>query len=74
MVVSIGHTLEKETSVGIYRSGLAEWMLQGSIVTNTQTRTTIPPALSSSQPLTVMILVDGNTINEQLFQTSVTYT
>jgi hypothetical protein len=40
MVVSIGHTLEKETSVGIYRSRLSEWMFKGSIVANTQTRTT----------------------------------
>jgi hypothetical protein len=73
MVVSIGHTLEKEKSVGIYRCRLVEWMFKESIITNTQSRTT-PPALSSSQPLTVTILVDGNIINEQLFQTSVTYT
>lgn len=74
MVVSIGHTSEKETGVGIYRSRLAEWMVKEPIVTNTQSRTTTPPALSSSQPQTVKILVDGNIINEQLFQTSVTYT
>jgi len=74
MVVSIGHTLEKETSVGIYRSRLAEWMVKEPIITNTEPRTTTPPALSSSQPRTVTILVDGIIINEQLFQTSVTYT
>jgi len=72
MVTLIGHTLEKETSVGIYRSTLAEWMVKESIVTNTQSWTTKPPALSSSQPLTVTILVHGNIINEQLFETSVT--
>jgi uncharacterized protein (DUF2249 family) len=45
-----------------------------SIITNTKSRTTTPPALSSSYPLTVPILVDSNVINEQLSQTSVTYT
>jgi len=35
MVVSIGHTLEKEKSVGIYHSRLAEWMVRGSTVSNT---------------------------------------
>jgi hypothetical protein len=59
MVVSIGHTLEKETSVGIYRSRLAKRMDEASIVTNTQSRTTKPPVLPSSVP----ILVDGNTYN-----------
>jgi len=40
MAVSIGHTLEKETSVGIYRYTLAEWMVKESILTNTDPRTT----------------------------------
>ena len=40
MVVSIGHTLEKEKSVGIYRSRLAEWMVKESIVTLTDNYTT----------------------------------
>lgn len=74
MVVSIGHTLEKERSVGIYHSRLAEWMVKECIVTNTQSRTTTPPALSSSQSLIMTILVDGNIIKKQMFQTFVTYT
>jgi hypothetical protein len=74
MVVSIGHTLEKETSVGIYRSRLAKRMDEVSIVTNTKSRTTTctPPVLPPSQSFSVAILVYGNIINEQMFQTSVT--
>jgi hypothetical protein len=68
MVVSIGHTLEKETGAGIYRWRLAKRMDEAFIVTNTRSRTTTAPVLPSSVP----ILVDGNIIHEQMFQTSVT--
>jgi len=39
MVVSIGHTLEKEKSVGIYRCRLAEWMVKESILNTMYTNT-----------------------------------
>jgi hypothetical protein len=75
MVVSIGHTLEKETSVGIYRSRLAEWMVKESILTKhtiagNYTTCTVDITTNDSDDSDRWQYI----IKEQLFQASVTYT